>query len=96
MTTRREWRRQRAYSNEWDLLEDENEGFGSSENRRNLPERKSVGGVAGLRRGRQNKPGDKNKYSTYQALIIFYYLPFGSKYFLNSFCVGSSMTRWLD
>ena len=57
MASRREWRRQRAYSNEWDLLEDEAESFGP-ENRRNLAERKSVGGVGGLRRGRQNKPGN--------------------------------------
>ncbi len=57
MVTRRDWRRQRAYSNEWDLLEDDTEGFGG-ENRRNLPERKSIGGVGGLRRSRQNKPGN--------------------------------------
>ncbi len=59
MTTRREWRRQRAYSNEWDLLEDDNEtGFGDENSRRNVTERKSIGGVGGLRRGRQNKPGN--------------------------------------
>ena len=59
MTTRREWRRQRAYSNEWDLLEDDNEtGFGDESSRRNVSERKSIGGVGGLRRGRQNKPGN--------------------------------------
>jgi hypothetical protein len=59
MTTRREWRRQRAYSNEWDLLEDDNEtGFGDENSRRNVTERKSIGGVGGLRRGRHNKPGN--------------------------------------
>ena len=55
--TRRDWRRQRAYSNEWDLLEGEKEEFGGETRGRHLPERKSIGGVGGLRRGRHNKPG---------------------------------------
>ena len=59
LMTRRDWRRQRAYSNEWDLLEDEKEEFGGENRGRNFPERKSIGGVGGLRRGRQNKAGKR-------------------------------------